>query len=391
MTTEERIHALLLGTAIGDSVGLPAEGLSPANIAKRAWGSPWKQRFIASKGMWSDDTEHTILLTQALNHSHGDPRVFQRHLARSFRYWMLLLPAGVGFATARSIIKLWFGFSADRSGVFSAGNGPMMRAALLGPAFPHQPEKRQAWNRLQTRITHTDPKAEWSSRAIVEIAALFAEEDHPTTEQLFERVSFADSSTEFRRLLDDTHRSLIEGESLATLITRWGGHPHRGISGYAYHTLAAILYVGVRHDWRAEVALPEVWSLGGDTDTTGAILGALCGCRHGLSEVPKNWTHGILEFPAGPTCFATLAKSICQGHPLRVRGDLSPRVALRNLLFLAIVLGHVLIRWIPRFTPRASQLPKPNPPAPFASSEKGDLATDSTARDAGDLRHPDSQ
>ena len=54
----ERFSGLLLGTAVGDALGLPAENLSAEKIRKR-WNGEWKMRFIFGKGMVSDDTEHT--------------------------------------------------------------------------------------------------------------------------------------------------------------------------------------------------------------------------------------------------------------------------------------------------------------------------------------------
>ena len=41
VTVENRLAGLLLGTAVGDSVGLPAEGLSPR----------WRQRLFPGRGV----------------------------------------------------------------------------------------------------------------------------------------------------------------------------------------------------------------------------------------------------------------------------------------------------------------------------------------------------
>ncbi len=49
----------LLGTAIGDSIGLPYEGLSRRR-AKRLLGPPDRHRFLFGRGMVSDDTEHNV-------------------------------------------------------------------------------------------------------------------------------------------------------------------------------------------------------------------------------------------------------------------------------------------------------------------------------------------
>ena len=45
------------------------------------------------------------------------------------------LPAGIGLATLRSILKLWLFVPGRWRGVYSAGNGPAMRSALLGVCF----------------------------------------------------------------------------------------------------------------------------------------------------------------------------------------------------------------------------------------------------------------
>ena len=58
-------EGVLLGTAVGDALGLPAENLSPGRI-RRLWHGEWKMRFLFGHGMISDDTEHTLLVAQSL-------------------------------------------------------------------------------------------------------------------------------------------------------------------------------------------------------------------------------------------------------------------------------------------------------------------------------------
>ncbi|MEE8624523.1 MAG: ADP-ribosylglycohydrolase family protein, partial [Acidiferrobacterales bacterium] len=76
-------------------------------------------RFVFGKGMVSDDTEHACMVAQALIVSGGDVETFAKSLAWRFRFWLLGLPAGIGFATLRAVLKLWLGFPSHRSGVFS--------------------------------------------------------------------------------------------------------------------------------------------------------------------------------------------------------------------------------------------------------------------------------
>lgn len=348
MTPTQRLHGLLLGTAIGDSVGLPAEGLSPQAIARRKWNTNWRHRLFFGRGFWSGDTEHTLILAQALNHSEGDPVRFQHLLARGLRHWLLLLPAGVGLATARAIFKLWLGFPPGRSGVFSAGNGPCMRAALLGAVFHDDPEKRLEFNRLQTRITHTDPKAEWCSRAIVELSALFyGKVTVPAASEIIKRIRFKDADASYRALIDSLETSLSENASLETLLERLGANPQRGVSGYCFHTLTAVLHCGIAHDWTPASALPAIWAAGGDTDTTGAILGALCGVLRGPEAFPSSWIDGVMEFPTTIAQFEAFACATTELRPATIRPAFTPLLVLRNLVFLAVVLFHGLARLIP--------------------------------------------
>ena len=349
MNSTERLHGLLLGTAIGDAVGLPAEGLSPRAISMRGWNQDWQHHFLLGRGMWSDDTEHTLILAQALNRSNKEPQIFQNQLSKGLRHWFLLLPAGVGFATARSLIKLWLGISPRKSGVFSAGNGPCMRAALLGVVFQDEPQKRKEFNYIHTHLTHTDPKAEYCSRAVVELAALFSSTTlAPSLSKIFETITFNDADANFRHLLAQIKLSLEQKETLSELLKKLGGTPKKGVSGYCFHTLAAVLYCGIKNDWLPETALPAIWNAGGDSDTTGAILGALCGTLHGPDSFPAQWKNGLAEWPVTIAQFPELAQATIEFRPKTIRYSFHPLLLIRNILFLITVLTHTLLRLVPR-------------------------------------------
>ena len=163
----DHFAGLLLGTAVGDALGLPAEGISRGRI-QRMWHGQWRHRFIIGRGMVSDDTEHTLFVAQSLLAYPDDVTKFQRCLAWKLRLWLLGLPAGIGLATLKAILKLWLGFSPSRSGVWSAGNGPAMRSAIIGAYFFEDAKKRRAFVSAATRLTHTDPKAETAALAVVQ-------------------------------------------------------------------------------------------------------------------------------------------------------------------------------------------------------------------------------
>lgn len=68
---------ILLGTAVGDALGLPAEGLSPSR-QRKWWPGPLRHRFLFGRGMVSDDTEHAFMTAQALLAAQGDVEKFRR-------------------------------------------------------------------------------------------------------------------------------------------------------------------------------------------------------------------------------------------------------------------------------------------------------------------------
>lgn len=61
LTKDEKIEGVLIGTAVGDALGLPAEGLSPKRI-DRMWHGTWRMRLVLGRGIISDDTEHTMMV-----------------------------------------------------------------------------------------------------------------------------------------------------------------------------------------------------------------------------------------------------------------------------------------------------------------------------------------
>ena len=158
----------LLGTAVGDALGLPYENLSPRRAAKLL-GAADRYRFFFRRGFVSDDTEHSCLVLQALITSNRDPDKFEAELGRRLKWWFIKLPAGVGRATARACIKLWLGFPPAKCGVFSAGNGPAMRSAIFGALIDDVNLLVELVGR-SARLTHSDPKAEFGAIAVAPVS-----------------------------------------------------------------------------------------------------------------------------------------------------------------------------------------------------------------------------
>ena len=343
---ENRVQGLLLGTAVADSLGLPLEGLTPKRIANLHWAKHLRQRFFFHHGLWSDDTEHSIMLTQALLASGEKPDLFAKKLAWELRWWLVGLPAGVGLATGRSIFKLWLGFPPRKSGVSSAGNGPMMRTAPI--ALVSDPTMRRKLVKTQTTLTHTDPKAFYAAWAVTELCVLMLHSDQaPPSDQIFSVFRKVTDSKDWHNLITSIEDACDRKATLKELITNLDGSPTRGISGYCYHTLAAITYCGIKNSWSYQNTITDLLIAGGDTDTTAAIAGAICGSLEGTTGIPSTWSRGLVEFPCSTLKLSQLASALIARKPLRVRARWSPLLLLRNLFFLTIVLSHGLLRLLP--------------------------------------------
>ena len=348
----DAIVGSILGTAVGDAIGLPYEGLSKRR-GVRLFGEPTGHHFLPGRGMVSDDTEHTCLVAQALIASAGEPEAFVRHLARGLRWWLLGLPAGAGRATLRAAVKLWCGIPPARSGVFSAGNGPAMRAAVLGAAIDDVPRLRNLVT-ASTRLTHTDPKTEHGAWAVALAArhAWLAEpvDGHAYLVEL--RGTLTDpSSGKFLDSMDQAVRSAAAGDATLAFAESLG--LQRGVSGYIYHTVPAAIHAWLRHPRDFRAAVEGVVRCGGDTDTTGAIVGGIVGAGVGRGGVPAAWLDGLWEWPRTVAWMEQLGERLAESAERRRIGEV-PRLPAwglfgRNLVFLGIVLAHVARRCLPPY------------------------------------------
>lgn len=345
------IVGCILGTAVGDAMGLPYEGLSSRRSA-RLFGPPDRHHFLFRRGMVSDDTEHTCMVAQSLIAAGRDPDAFCRSLGWRFRFWLLGLPAGMGLATLRSIFRLWMGFPPQRSGVFSAGNGPAMRAAILGAVLDDRQMLRQLV-RASSRITHTDPKAEYGAFAVALATQMAREYTSVSVDQFVDqlRSSLDGEGDELIALIADAVTSANDGQSTEAFADSLG--LANGVSGYVYHSVPVALHAWFVHPHDFRSAVTSVIQCGGDTDSTAAIVGGIIGAAVGKDGIPGEWLRGLLEWPRSVSWMERLGiqlddtlNSDAKNRPLRLPvWGLLPR----NLFFLFVVLYHGFRRLFPPY------------------------------------------
>ena len=346
----------LWGTAVGDALGLPREGLSRARALKMFGGAPLHHRFLLGRGVCSDDTEHACMVAQALLAAADSPERFARDLSWRLRGLLAGLPAGIGWATLRATVKLWFGVSPAKSGVRSAGNGPAMRAPLLGVCFAGRPELLEAFVQASTRMTHRDAQAEQGALAVALAAAHAARRGRagPDAEAALSEWEARITEPALRAVLPRLRAAWMRRASVAQFAAELG--LEHGVSGYVMHTVPVVLYTWLRHGRDFRRALEEIILLGGDSDTTGAILGGVMGAGLGPDAIPTEWISGVAEWPRTTSWMQRLGERLAA----RFTGERTlgaerplplfwPGLVPRNLAVLAVVLGHGLRRLLPPY------------------------------------------
>jgi ADP-ribosyl-[dinitrogen reductase] hydrolase len=349
MDRRDKLAGALLGAAVGDALGLPREGLSRRRAARLYGAGPLGHRFLLGRGMVSDDAEHACMTAQALLTAGDDETRFARSLAWRLRGWLASMPAGVGWGTLRAITKLWLGVPPGRSGVVSAGNGPAMRAPILGAYLARTPERIEPFVRASTRLTHRDPRAEEGALAIA-LAAAHAVERRPDEIDaiaLLAEIRARMTVAALRDALDKVAEHLARGAPAAALADALGAG--RGVTGFVLHTVPAALYCWLASPGDIRRCVEEVIGLGGDADSTGAIVGALAGATAGAGAIPPSWLSGIVEWPRSIGWMRRLADRLDEPTS---RGPLPlfwPALPIRNLVFLAVVLAHGFRRLLPPY------------------------------------------
>jgi len=347
---QNAITGCLLGTAVGDALGLPMEGLSKRRQQKM-YPEIKGYHLLFGKGMISDDTEHACMVAQAIIASRGDEHLFARDLAGRLRRWILGLPSGIGFATLRAILKLWVGFSAQKSGVFSAGNGPAMRSAIIGVCYGDNSDKLKNLVRISTRITHTDPKAEYGALAVALAAYMASKHEEDPFLYLKRLQDNFDLDAELLDVIKKAADSVIQGKSTETFAVDLG--LDEGISGYIYHTVPVVLHTWFRHPRDFQLAVIEAIKCGGDTDTMASILGGIIGAAVGKAGIPDAMITNLPDWPMTPQWMEslgeTLCRVVCNGKSQDAPGIPFVGSFLRNIFFMFVVLFHGFRRLLPPY------------------------------------------
>jgi ADP-ribosylglycohydrolase len=303
----DRIEGMLLGLAIGDALGNPAEGLT-ADVRRQHFGEIRDYQFRihdheTAVGLPSDDSQ---LAFWTLEHLIEEGCLVPEKLARKFAASRIF---GIGQTVYTFLIHFrdegrpWY-----ESGPESAGNGALMRIAPVLVGHVREPSSL-LWTdiALASMMTHNDaasasaciafvyiywhllqtgetPEPEWWWKTYIEVARELEGETSYETR----RPGLNYRGPLWRFVEEQLPRAWEEEWSVEDASNQWYS------GAYLLETVPTVLYVLARYAADLEEAIVRAVNDTMDNDTAGAIVGAALGALHGTSRLPERWISRLL-------------------------------------------------------------------------------------------------
>ncbi|MDP1825208.1 MAG: ADP-ribosylglycohydrolase family protein [Archangium sp.] len=287
-TRQERASGALWGQAVGDALGTTVEFQDQLGIATRA-PSAWPRELIGEgpfqllPGQVTDDTELALCLARSLAKL---GRYDGEDVAGAYARWRRSGPFDCGQATDQA-----FGRSLDtgpglaermrqRASRKTQANGSLMRSSplgIFGASLPREVLAQLA--RADSTLSHPDAVCQAACAVFVTTVAEAISTGLGGSELYARALAFAADSP-VRDTLEAAAKELpvSDGESQGWV---------RLALQHAFFHLA--------HSTDFEAALVQTVSMGGDTDTNAAIVGALLGATLGVEAIPKRWRQAVRD------------------------------------------------------------------------------------------------
>ena len=304
----DKVEGMLLGLAIGDSLGNTTESKNP-DVREEFYGEitdylPNKYAGGERVGVPSDDTQMAFWTIEALlEDGYLDPD----HLAQRFAKEQI-------FGIGKSVRQFLTAYKAQQvpwqeAGTPSAGNGALMRIAPVVLPYLRQPSS-DLWAdaALAGMVTHNDRA---SNSACVAFTAmlwdLFGMDEPPSDAWWLERyIEIASplegSETQYQSRMpgldysgpiwkfvqEEITRAVHKGWTTLQASNIWGS------GAFLLETVPNTLYILMRYAHDPEQALIRAVNDTRDNDTVAAIVGAAIGALYGKDALPPRWVDNLL-------------------------------------------------------------------------------------------------
>ena len=289
------LQTILIGTAVGDALGVPVE-FQPRSYLKanpvidmREYGTHEQP-----KGTWSDDTSLMLCLAESMREGLDSNTLAQKFIAwKNDNLWT---PHGwvfdIGIGTRIAIERLENGMKPELAGGFDEmdnGNGSLMRILpLVLHTIDLDIDERYEWTEKISSITHAHVRSVMACFYYLEFAKKIIEgkdKFHAYNELQSELSQYFEQRKINPIEIHKLHRLLVEDISKVD-------EDNIKSSGYVMDTLDASIWCILTTNNYKDAVLKSV-NLGHDTDTTGAVTGGLAALIYGMDTIPAEWINAL--------------------------------------------------------------------------------------------------
>ena len=322
----DRCRGTMVGLAVGNLLGIRQEG-KPRRLLRQWYPEGIREIEASPDYPDDDDLAQAVILAEA---SLAAEALDVEDLAR--RFWVWGEENGLGMGSLTKAVLTRFGGARpqrargrgavprepagrpalhaarevwEESGRSAAGNGAVMRCAPVAIRWVHDETELVRNTVVSAVATHYDPRCVWSSAVMnLALATLLhgAEVDEseliPRVRGAMETIGTALDPFGSVEGTADAPADVLEairstpGPDLGAM--RLDGH----YMGYTLKAMQVALWCA-REAKDFEEALVTVVSAGGDTDTNGAVAGAVLGARFGNGAIPSRWQERVATLRAG--------------------------------------------------------------------------------------------
>jgi len=307
---KDKFIGCMLGTHAGDALGMPVEGFSHKAI-EAEFGEV--RDMIPARlgvGTYTDDTEMMISVAESLVEKRGfDGNDMARRFVENYN------PSrGYGGGTYQALRLLRSGMRWDAVGerIFgggSFGNGSAMRVAPVGVFCYDNPDELRRVAHQSSRITHSHILGREGAALQAYAVALAVGSDPKVkldAEQFLHKlIQFVLPEAKELEIRLERMMDLMGGSAGREDVIRLLGHDSR-----IFSSVPTAIYAFLRHYESFEEAVVYAVGLGGDTDTIGAMAGAISGGRHGRSGIPWRWLSRLEDGQRGRSYIEELAERL---------------------------------------------------------------------------------
>ena len=309
---ESKSIGALLGTFTGDALGMPVEGYTYEMIVS-AYGQVTE--LLPARlglGTYTDDTQLMIGAAESLI----ECGVFKgEHMANRF-VANFDSQRGYGRGAVEVIYRLsqgvpWRSAGAKLFGGGSFGNGGAMRIAPVGVMYFSDTDLLLDTAEKTAKITHTHLLG-WGGAVLQALAVGLSASSEPATPLdtdsfLNELVSCIQPEWEaYQHKLEHVRELLSQPFDEDEVIERLGND----ISTQG--SVPTAIYCFLHQPDSFEDAVLTAVNLGGDTDTIGAMTGALSGARLGYEAIPAEWRDQLENGQSGRDYVMELGKQLAE-------------------------------------------------------------------------------